>query len=397
MWSLLVILILLVNFDFFRATLFWDFETLFRFALSIIGLLYIIFNLKKINPQIKKWVIIFYSFAFYLIVPSSLNLNQSVKDTVIANYALFSVSSSLVLYILFQSKQIKFDVEKIFLLLIWLDFSVLLLLNITDTTLIYTSIFTGSSIESPTYSFCNSFIIFGVLYYFISYIQKRNLFHLILSMVLFFIPFIFKLQRMQFIFTIIVCLAFIVIISKKLRAGLILKISIIFIIFQFELFLLPGDFLDDNLIKLSDAFNLFNPKAKISDVSTLARVGQIDYALENIAKNPLLGNGIVRSSNAKKVYGNLYFIYVDIGLIGLIYIGGIFGLLLYLYQVFDSIKKIKFKQILNNSVFDNAVILYLLFIVFSSFMTGLTFNTPYHFLIILIILNRKQQTFIKNN
>ena len=208
-------------------------------------------------------------------------------------------------------------------------------------------------------------------------------------------PFLFhsylSSQGMQFIFTIILCFIFILIISKKAKFKLILKLAIIFIIVYVVLLFIPGQELDNRIFSLIDSLNLFNRQAYIQDVSTLARVDQISFAYQKILENPIIGNGIARSINMKSTFGKVYFFYSDIGLIGLIFIAGFLGLSLYLYQVFDSVKRIRIKQIITNTVFDNALVLYLLFIVFSSFMTGISFNHPYHFLTILVIIVCRQQ------
>jgi len=91
--------------------------------------------------------------------------------------------------------------------------------------------------------------------------------------------------------------------------------------------------------KFSDAFQVILTGAEVDDPSAASRPLQVLTALPGIADYPVFGNGLVsnqwqreRENSAGDFYPADYFFPPDIGLIGVLYVYGAFGILLFGWQ-----------------------------------------------------------------
>jgi hypothetical protein len=83
----------------------------------------------------------------------------------------------------------------------------------------------------------------------------------------------------------------------------------------------------------------------VEDASSTGRIGETIFALQGIAKHPILGNGVLSNQwqGGAQLQQGEYFYWVDVGSIGVLYVFGILGLILYGSQywfVVGAVKKL---------------------------------------------------------
>ena len=111
------------------------------------------------------------------------------------------------------------------------------------------------------------------------------------------------------------------------------------------LFAMTPETMTEQFGRLQDAFTVVLSGERVEDASATARIGETLFALEGIAKHPIIGNGNL--SNQWQGGGQLqqgeHFYWVDVGTIGVLYFLGIFGVILYASQywfVLGAVKKL---------------------------------------------------------
>jgi hypothetical protein len=97
--------------------------------------------------------------------------------------------------------------------------------------------------------------------------------------------------------------------------------------------------------RLQDAFTVVLTGESVEDSAANERIEETLFALEGIAKHPIIGNGILSNQwqGGVPFRQGKYFPWMDVGTIGVLYILGIFGVILYASQywfVLGAVKKL---------------------------------------------------------
>jgi hypothetical protein len=97
--------------------------------------------------------------------------------------------------------------------------------------------------------------------------------------------------------------------------------------------------------RLQDAFTAVLTGERVEDASATGRIVESYFALEGIAKHPIIGNGNLSNQwqGGAQLEQGAYFYWVDVGTIGVLYFLGIFGVILYASQywfVLGPVKKL---------------------------------------------------------
>jgi hypothetical protein len=97
--------------------------------------------------------------------------------------------------------------------------------------------------------------------------------------------------------------------------------------------------------RFQDAFTVVFTGETVEDASATGRIGETIFALQGIAKHPILGNGVLSNQwqGGAQLQQGEYFYWVDVGSIGVLYVFGILGLILYGSQywfVVGAVKKL---------------------------------------------------------
>ena len=129
--------------------------------------------------------------------------------------------------------------------------------------------------------------------------------------------------------------------------------------------------------KFSDAFQVVFTGAEVEDPSAASRGLQVLKALPEIADHPIFGNGIVsnqwqrdQDNTLTDFYPKDYFFASDIGLIGVLYVYGVFGIVLFAWQYRFALAAVASMPASYHTPLLDAIKGFLLFSVFNSITTG---------------------------
>jgi hypothetical protein len=141
------------------------------------------------------------------------------------------------------------------------------------------------------------------------------------------------------------------------------------------LYLVVPQTVTERLGQFQDAFTVaFTGEGEaVEDPSALGRIPQVLFAIDGIQEHPLFGHGEisvqweggVQSALGARFYGG------DIGLIGVVYNFGFFGLILYSWQYWFAVRAVNNLPPESNTAFLDATKGFLLYTVFFSLGTGL--------------------------
>jgi hypothetical protein len=109
------------------------------------------------------------------------------------------------------------------------------------------------------------------------------------------------------------------------------------------LFAAMPDTMTEQVGRLEDAFTVVLTGEAVQDAAANARIGETIFALQGIAKHPILGNGVLSNQwqGGPRLQLGKYFYWVDVGTIGVLYILGIFGVILYASQYVFALGAVK--------------------------------------------------------
>jgi hypothetical protein len=129
--------------------------------------------------------------------------------------------------------------------------------------------------------------------------------------------------------------------------------------------------------KFSDAFQVLTG-AEVEDASAAARPLELLNALPHIADHPVFGNGLVsnqwegkQENSPSDFYPAEYFFPVDIGVIGIVYLYGVFGILLFAWQYRFALAAVARLPGSYHTPLLDATKGFLIFSVFNSILTGI--------------------------
>ena len=233
------------------------------------------------------------------------------------------------------------DIERALLWLSWLNLSFVILVPIivdaNQFDLVDGFIIGMDGVRKISIS--NDFLCIGFYYYvFAGNWEKNNKYSLIAS--LFFIALLLSGGRAGLIALISSYLFFMFRWGSPLKiVKLILTLGIIFILSYSALSVIFPDEVNDRQNKFNDSFTVLFKQEEVGDVSANARVFETEIAFPYIEKHPLMGNGGVSNQwngGTEALHG--VFHPSDIGIVGILYLHGILGLLLFSIQYYFAIQ-----------------------------------------------------------
>jgi len=230
----------------------------------------------------------------------------------------------------------------------------------------------GGVVEATHFIFNSVFIIYAVLYYFLRGLKGSSFFSYLAMFV--FLAYLFfidggrsKLLALIFVMVIIFVkkLSFfrIVLFSPYIVVGI---AGIIYIAYYFN-----SLYLDTFLVKFNDAISVVLTLEKSGDASANARIDEVNMILPYIENNWLFGNGFLSHHWQAGFLSKLgMFAPSDIGFIGNIFVFGIFGVLVFLWQYVYAWKFVRLTQKNNEIILIDAAKYFILFYFIHSLSTG---------------------------
>jgi len=296
------------------------------------------------------------------ILPANVIFGQPLIYGLLSMRGVFLLSGILMLMICLQKEIISFDeLEKSFVILTWVTFflygSMNLLLN-PDNFLDYGVGFVvqGYGAEKSVFKYQNNFLLFGMFYYFFKAF-KENSNKLYLNSGIFFIFLLSDHGGRGMTLSIFITLLFFL-----YRWGGLMRIlkfvpitSIALIILITIAYMINSELVIARAGKFADAFAVVLTGKEVEDPSANARLLTTLTALPYIEDHVVFGCGNI-SSQWNDGFGGVlgtYFHPSDIGLIGIVFMYGIVGLTIYLYQIVLAIQSATYcGKISNNHLID---------------------------------------------
>ncbi|UUZ76163.1 hypothetical protein LP414_33175 [Polaromonas sp. P1(28)-13] len=235
-----------------------------------------------------------------------------------------------------------------------------------------------------------TFIVFGFFYYSVSGIRHRNKRLSLLS-----VPFLVYIivgtsGRVLNISVLVTYLVFLVIWTSRSKLITHLsKVAVFAVVFVVVVQIAVPNKIPEMLLKYSDAFDAVLMKGEVSDPSANARVLQTAIAALLFYTYPLLGTGVISNQwndGYKRLFG--YFHPSDLGILGVVFVYGVFGAVFFAYQfvlVWKCIRHLGPSQPKVNDL-HYAIAAYLLFFFLSSVTTGAYVFSLEHSMLLLAIL-----------
>ena len=344
------------------------------------------FRYKNQFPKvIKNWYLIGLLIIIVSMLTSFIHYRQSLIDSFVATQNFYRVG--LVVFIYYLIIKYKVSIKELFNPIIfigWVNLLILIFLWSIDFSIDFTTL--SGDVKVITYGkFSKAFMFFSAIYYLAMFLIKGKYKFLIFSILFFSIPHLDEIQRVLFLSSmILVFMGFLLVNSIKIRLKLLLPGIFVLIVSTTFLFSTEqGASVINRFEELAKYINS-NDNSKINDSSVAVRIQENAFALEGFFQHPLTGNGFYRSSNKVNVVGDIYFYPLDIGLIGILFTLGIFGVIIFIYQYISLFKIIKNNR--HHNVYSLASVLGLLFLMLFSLSAGTSINNFSIFLFYFVLL-----------
>jgi len=382
-YRFLFFVLILFNFNTFRLTPVWDIENYGRFFFSMISIPILLFEFRRIT--ISKGIVIFYLVGTISVYAGFAFLDQSIISGFIAAINIWSCANVILLiYLFIRCGMMAKKIEQFFIYAIWIQALAIIILYNFNIQIIYRSFFTGSTLTNDAGQLSSAFIQFGVIYYFIKYVSQAKSKFLFYSIFFLVFPIFIEFQRMRFLF-ITATLLFIIYKNIHVKRFFFLLLFIPAGVLIFYWIFANNPFILDLTAKLGEAFKLFGDHSTISDPSTMARINEFNFMYSYIVQHPIIGNGFPRSSVIEQLFGEgIYLHYSDMGIIGILFVSGIIGFLIFCWQ--NYIVYYLWKTSQQKSTFFQSLVYYLIFITLSSYGTGNIYHSPYLYFCVIVLL-----------
>ena len=285
------------------------------------------------------------------------------------------------------------DVEKSLLFLAWGT----LILYLIMKTLLDPAMFSsygkgfveGGDGDHPSFKLPGIFIIFGIYYYlFLGFRKKQGKYYLIAG--LFFIFLLGDAGGRSMTVAMLATFVFFVYrwggVSRLI--ALLPKMLVVITLFLGIAYVANPESVSSRVEKFSDAFTVAFTGNEVEDVSANARILETLIAMPYVQKNPLLGNGNISNQWQDGYEGVLggYFYPSDIGIIGVLYMYGVVGFILFAWQYWFAIREANRLPIQIHNPMLDATKGCLLYLAIHSLVTGFfVHNAEISFLFIALL------------
>ena len=374
-------------------------------AFIVFLLLFFIFYFLELMLRRKNCSSIEIFIIFLLLIPvysalaAKKEFGQPFMHGFLAERQFYLIISGLLLLYSLEKKILSLTViRKMFILLCWSSLIVYCILWIVISPENYTETGFVSANEAKggyQLAFRTSFIVFGVIYYIISYFESERTRNLIFAS-LFFCYLIF-LHKGRIVLLSTVATVFVFVIKdvpfaskiKPLVKFLKFGVPLIITTVSFLMIVKPA-FIQEKTVKFVQMYqNVFLVVLgqEADEYSASARLSETRIASQGIAKNPVFGNGKLShqwKGGYKEIVG--YFFPSDIGIIGAIYVYGIFGFIILNIQFLFGYYYIRKAKHLRKDRFFLTCKYFLLYLFLHSLASGGTFFHASNSIIIIMLI-----------
>lgn len=372
-------------FNVFRYTPLGKISTYLLFGLSTIGHLIFISKPNIFSKNLKTWYFIGVLSMLISMASGTLIYNQSLISGIVANSQFYNIGSVMLLVYLVLKSKISFI--RIFPLLSsvgWVFLGLIAFMAITNFSFINESQLTGEIVEGHAGKVSKNLTNFIALYWLAAFLFKSNYKYLLYSILFFSANHFFELQRFMFFIDLLI-IAIAVFKMRKSKASLKFILPLFFCIAFLSIYIFNSIKGASIIYDFTQTFELFSEDSNaITDSSVSVRVSEIDLALTKFTQYPLFGNGYYRASEGGKVIGEgIHFYVSDIGIVGILFNLGIFGVVLFLKQIKLVWKLLMSKQ---NNQYQFFMVLALIFLLSRSLLTGYSINNYDYFFLLIAML-----------
>jgi hypothetical protein len=326
-------------------------------------------NNKSFTTSFKRWYFLGLLLMLISIITTYVHYGQSFVSGFVANIKLYEVGLVSLFWYFFL--KYKIPISNFFSLLTisgWITVIIIALMIITNFTYINESDLTGNIIEIHGGKLSKGLVNFIAIYFFSIFLFKNNIKYLFFSILFFSSNHFYEVQRYALISSILLY-AIGIFKNNNYKANFRLKMFTFLIIFILFIINISSNVGVELIRRFQSAFKIFSTTSasKIGDSSVIARINEIQFAIERFSMHPFFGNGNFRVSESQKVIGDVYFHLSDIGFFGILYSFGILGLLVFVTQLIYLLKNLKVKP---SNIFQIFSILVLSYMMITSLLTG---------------------------
>ena len=308
---------------------------------------------------------------------------QSFVSGFVANFKFYNIGAlALIFYWLFKYKISMQHLCRGLIIAGWINLLIIILIYVTDYSFVNQSELTGKIILTHAGIMKKSLVDLVGIIYLVFFFNSNKYKYLILAIFFFSIHHIYELQR----FALIVQIVIIYISFRKIKnfkAKLNFFFPALITIFLVTTFLFNSQTGKNTFDRFNESFMIFSENSEITDFSTEARILEANIAIEYFKNSPLLGNGIFRSSEKETIFGDEYFFLSDIGIFGVLYVFGVFGIFILLLQfkfLYNSMAYI------NLNIWSGVGILSLLYVLISTIVTAKSILSFSFFLFFVLLV-----------
>ena len=307
------------------------------------------------------------------ILNSYLIFHQSFVASIIANSSLIEVFALSFIFTWLSQGSIDFNK-----LLKWLIVSAWVYSVVVFLTSVLNLSFAVSTSEGMVCreagKLSKHLIFFGFFFYFFLFRRKKNFRYLLYCIWFVFVTQIYDIQRGDVIF-IVAAITLFSFIQSRYKGITVIGMALSgFLALTTLNYIFANSLIKDKFIQMS---YFFQPDKwdLINDASIAVRLREIEFVMSYIIESPFFGAGLVKPGNYTDYFGDQHFYIQDIGLIGIFFSFGLFGLIYYFFILYRTIRLQKI--VINQKLNVYGLNLYLLFFVLYGLKSGISVYVPF--------------------
>lgn len=377
-----IVVILLVAFNGINIGPLARFNSILQLLLGLTGFAVLITNYSKFSSVLRKLAIFLGILLFASVAAAYFTQNQSIVSSTRANVGIFISGIGFLVYYL----MLKYDVplkklERPLTTMAWILALYLIYYHYSPSK--YVDEIKNQVIDID--SMRQELVILGSFLYLAKYFRTEKIKFLIFSLMLL-VP--TQLVEVQRGFLLLFATVFIfALIRNRNRIVTFSIVVVAFVLIPLSIILVPQTKFGENLNeKFSSALEIFdNHKRTYRESSIQIRVEEIQYANKSIREYPIFGIGRRGSESKKELLSDFHFYESDIGLIGILYAHGWFGIILFIYLLVFV-----YKYVIQTGPFDlpfaGGYKLNLLYICLLSVLSGAIILYPFIYVVLTSLI-----------
>jgi len=358
---------------------------LFQIFVSAIGIIQFLMHFKALPNIMRFFLIVFFLTFIISIYSAHVSLGQSIFDGIVANQNFLFAFGVIPFYrIIKKDMSYLFLFEDVLKKFMWLNVIALAIVSVGSFHYAI-NVSNGQTLTLQANKFPRMLVEFGTVYYFFKSVKLRKSIYLIYSLFFLFVFQIYNIERAPLLATF---LAFFVVIlfTINTRYSLSIFISTMFV-FGTILFLLSySDVLSKITSKFNQVLNFFTDQSAITEAGVRVRISEVATAMAGFLKRPIFGNGMPRPVNTTTLLNGSYFFVADIGIIGMLYANGIFGIVVFFIQGFTVMKVLIRERLRTSSILFGGSITYLFYLFLKSIPDAIYMLFPNNYFFVFVII-----------